>query len=397
MNRLGLLHLAKQNIKRRPFRSVVALASTAVVSAILFSASLVTGSIQHSLQVGTDRLGADLLVVPQGANVTTQAALLTGEPATFYMDRSVAEKVAMVPGVRQVSSQLFLESMASSLCCTGRLFLVGFDASTDFTIAPWMQANLARPLHEDEVVVGASVLSEVGQSLRFFNRQFTVAGTLDSTGMGLDETVFIPLDTAYRLGADSPIANRDFKDRPISAVLVRVNSSAEAPLVAQSIAAQVEGVEVVSTSSLTASVGQQLSGLMKGVAAFGITIWALSLMMTAALFAAVSNERRREVGLLRSMGATKGFVFRLFLVEAGLITGAGGALGVGWSAMMVYGFQDLIARSLKAPYLWPDLTVVAMLGLACLGLGLATGIAASLYPASTSSRLEPYAAIRTGE
>jgi len=66
MKRLGLLYLAAQNLRRKPFRSFVTIAIVGLAAGTLFSATLLIGSVDRSLEVGMERLGADLLVVPEG-------------------------------------------------------------------------------------------------------------------------------------------------------------------------------------------------------------------------------------------------------------------------------------------------------------------------------------------
>ena len=76
--------------------------------------------------------------------------------------------------------------------------------------------------------------------------------------------------------------------------------------------------------------------------------------MIALVFSLVVNERRREIGLLRAMGARCGVVFRLILGEALALTGVGGVLGVLASGVLLVSFQGLIEKRLRVPFLLPD-------------------------------------------
>ncbi len=123
----------------------------------------------------------------------------------------------------------------------------------------------------------------------------------------------------------------------------------------------------------------------------------MSLLTIGLVFSLIINERQRELGLLRAMGARKNFVFQLVLGEAGLLTGLGGMGGLLTSQILLISFGRLLQHRLRIPYLWP--APVEMLGLVALMLLLAliSGALASLQPAWRSSRLEPYQAIRQGE
>ncbi|MFQ6135482.1 MAG: ABC transporter permease, partial [Nitrososphaerales archaeon] len=82
---LRMLYLARQNIRRRLFRTLVIIISVGLAAGLLFSTTILMQGVRDSVRIGTDRLGADLLVVPQGAATEAENVLLLGEPTTFYM------------------------------------------------------------------------------------------------------------------------------------------------------------------------------------------------------------------------------------------------------------------------------------------------------------------------
>jgi putative ABC transport system permease protein len=123
----------------------------------------------------------------------------------------------------------------------------------------------------------------------------------------------------------------------------------------------------------------------------------MAVVMIGAVFSMIVNERKREIGLTRAMGATKGFVFRLIMLESVTLTTLGGILGVVASGLVIKAFEKDILTVLKVPYVWPDTGYILEMVLISLGLSILTGIVSALYPAIISSRMEPYEAIRRGE
>ncbi len=400
MKRLGLLYLAAQNLRRKPFRSFVTIAIVAIAAGTLFSATLLISSVNRSLEVGMERLGADILVVPEGSQESGEAALITGVPTSFYMERSVADQVAAVQGVDQVSPQLFIESLISSACCTGHVQLVGYDPDTDFVITPWLEQNVDKPLDRDDVVIGSLILANKGETVKFYGHDFNVVGILDATGMGADESVFMTLDAAYAMADESAqdaATALELQPGQISSVLVRVAPGTTIEQVAQRIKTSVPGTLAITANELSRSVTDRLSGFLKGFIVLDIIVWIMALLTIAAIFSMIVNERQREIGLLRAMGGKRGYIFRLMTTEAILLTAAGGLTGILLGGAGMFIFRAVITASLGIPYLWPPLWFFALLVLGTLFLSVVSGVVASLYPAISSSRLEPYAAIRKGE
>lgn len=400
MKRLGLLYLAAQNLRRKPFRSFVTIAIVGLAAGTLFSATLLIGSVHQSLEVGMERLGADLLVVPEGSAESGETALITGTPTSFYMDDSIYEQVKAVPDVEAASPQLFIESMISSQCCTGHVQIIGYDPESDFVVGPWLEDNLNRPLEGREVVIGSLILANKGESVHFFGTDFDVAGVLDSTGMGADESVFMSMDAAYEMARNSRENAESFVEiepGQISSVLVKVAPGTTVEQVAQRIETSVPGTMVMTANDLSQSVTDRLSGFLRGFFVLDGIVWIMSLLTIAAIFSMIVNERQREIGLIRAMGGNRRFVFRLMLTEALMMTAIGGVVGILVGGAGLFIFKAVITASLGIPYLWPPLWYFGALMAGTLALAIVTGGIASLYPALSSSRLEPYAAIRQGE
>jgi len=137
MNRLNLPYLVIQNLKRKPYRTLAIALCVMIATGTLFAVTLTLRGVQNSLNVGLARLGADLIVVPQGQQVSAQEAFIVGQPTVFYMDAHVEQQVAALPSVTRTSPQVFVQTLRNASCCIGEFFLVSFDPRTDFTISPW--------------------------------------------------------------------------------------------------------------------------------------------------------------------------------------------------------------------------------------------------------------------
>ena len=399
--KLSLPYIVLQNIKRKPYRTAAIVLCVMIATGVLFAATVTMRSIQNSLQVGLERFGADLIVIPRGQQVTTQEAFIAGQPTSFYMDQQIAKQVAMQSGVGRSSAQVFVQTLSNAKCCAGEFFLVGFEPGKDFTISPWLTTHLqGRALQPDEIIVGDRILLEPGETVIFYGSYFKVAGVLEPTGMGIDRTVFVPVEGLRQMIAASPErAEQALTIAPnqISAVLVKVIPGTNPNQVAETIENNINGVQAITTTQMIMAITKQFAGLLNIILAVIGMLWLMALITIALIFTLIVNERQRELGLLRAMGARQGFVFRMIVGEAMILTGIGGVLGLLVSASLFVGLQSVLEQNLQTPFLLPDSTESIVLVVFLLGLALVSGVIASLQPALRISRLEPYEAIRQGE
>ncbi len=399
--RIRIFSIAVKNLRRKIIRTVLLLLAVTVVTAALFSATLFISSMQNALKIGTYRLGADVLVVPEKYATEARAALLAGEPTSFYMDRAVLEKAKRVEGVKAATPQLFIKPASFTCCYNVDVFLIAFEPETDFTITPWLEKNLKKKLTGNEIIAGRTVPVLVGDSIPFYGTLFNVVGTMEPTGMKFfDQSVFMTMDAAYAMAASSkenamqPIT---IERNKISAVLIKVQDGFTPERVAIRLEHDIDGIKAIASEEVINTVRRQLGGLMKGILAISVVLWVLALLMLGFAFYMIVNERQRELGLLRAMGARKGHIFRLIVLEAILISVSGGIAGLIGGSALLLGFKGLIISSFKLPYLLPPVPVLMELVAGAVLFSLMTGLIASLIPATLASSLEPYEAIRKGE
>jgi putative ABC transport system permease protein len=393
--------LARKNLKRKSARTWLLVSIVAVVSCTLFSATLFLKSIHNALRLGTYRLGADILVVPREAERVAKEALLSGHPTQFVMERSVLDRVRGVSGVKSVTPQLFIQPTSFTCCFNVDVFLVAFDPQTDFTVRPWLKKNLKRDLAVNEIITGREIPVVAGDQIPFFGTAFTVAGTMEATGMDFfDRAGFMSMEAAYRMAENSgtmAVQPLPISRDKISTVLVQVTDEMTPDRVAIRIEHDIDGVKAIASDTVISTVRKQLSGLIRAIYIISVILWAIVLLIMAFAFSMIVNERRREIGILRAMGAGRAQLVSVLLTEAGLLTTAGGAAGVLLGFGILVGFKDLMLHYLRLPYLFPAPAELALLTVGAVLIALLTGLLAALLPAVSAVRIEPYDAIRRAE
>jgi putative ABC transport system permease protein len=396
---MSLLQLAWKNISGNGLRSwVVALCALAVAAFALFATLLLRGS-AASLELAADRLGADIVVVPEGAQVELEGALLMGVPADFWMPEDVIGKLAAVPGVEAVSPQIYLATLAGASCCSvSQMFMVAYDPETDFTVRPWLEERHLAKLGLNEVIGGDYIFATEGEDgIVVYGTAVKLKANLAPTGAGMDQTLFFTLETAYEMARNSEteaLAPLVIPPNQVSAVLVKTKPGSNNEAIAVDIYRTIPGVYPIESAKLFQSSRVQLTSLLKTVGVIMALIWPLAIVLIGMVYLMAANERRRELGVLRALGATRAFVCESLLAEAGLLAFCGASVGVLIAVLAIYLFRKLIMLSLGVPFLLPSAgSLLLQIGIGLL-LAMLSVVLAALLPALKISRQDPAIAMR---
>ena len=366
---------------------------------MVLSTVIISRGGEESLRLAKERLGADVVVVPRGSVTGIEGALLLGRATNTYMPRGVVDGVASVPGVATASPQLYLTSMANSSCCSVSLmFMFAFDPVTDFTIEPWLKEKLGRDLSQGQAIGGSDVFVPAGQDrIKLYGYDFDLVGNLEPTGTNLDQTLFMTFPTAEAMAVASQTKAKmalPVLQDTVSSVLVKVDPGADRAEVAKAITAAVPEVEAVPAAEMFGSYGSQISGVLRTLVVIVALTVVLSMALMAVVFWMSVHDRRRQIGVLRALGATQRFVLSAYMTEAALLSLAGGLAGAVLAAVAMYLFRNLLVSALGFPILLPSF--VSLFGLIIGGLVIALAVAAvaAFVPALRASRQEPAVSMR---
>lgn len=399
LNFSSLIRLARTGISSNPLRSWLVGGCALLVAAMVLTTIVISRGGQESLRLARERLGADVVVVPRGSVTGVEGALLLGNATNTYMPRAVADRVRTVPGVAQASPQLYLTSMANSSCCSVSLmFMFAFDPVTDFTIEPWLEETLGQDLQVGQAVGGADVFVPEGEEkIKLYGYDFDLVANLERTGTNLDQTLFMTFPSAYEMQqvsqTEAKMALPVLSDTA-SSVLVKVADGADRTAVAEAISAAVPEVDAVPSVQMFSSYGDQISGVLRTLIVIVVLTVVLSLTLMAVIFWMAVNERSRQIGVLRALGATQRYVLLAYMTEAGILALAGGLAGVVLAAVVIFFFHDLLVSALGFTILLPSVASLVALVVVGLLVALAVAAAAAFVPALRASRQEPAVAMR---
>ncbi|MFT4109620.1 ABC transporter permease [Propionicimonas sp.] len=257
---------------------------------------------------------------------------------------------------------------------SGRMLTAGDNASV------MMNADLA-----DELGLGLAdrlVLPAAGGTTRF-----TVVGLLSTATVPGQEQVYLTLPAAQQL--------LGFGDR-ITQVEAVFASGADRTRVEQQVAAalgpdyQVGGLSTESTLLASLQTAQVAFNM------FGIFALATAGFIIANSFRTVVAERRRDIGMLRAIGARRGTIMQLFLAESVFQGIIGTALGITAGWLMAIGYfaamGPLVESFIHIRIAGPVFTPATWLSSILLGVGVT--VVAALLPARAAGRVTPLEAMR---
>jgi putative ABC transport system permease protein len=382
-------------------------------------ASFVAGWVlRDGIGISFARMGADLVVVSSATLVNITSNLLTVQPTDHTLPVDLGRQIAAIPGIARVAPQRIVPALVEGRPAN----LIAFDPAHDFSVLTWEEH---KPGPVAGLIAGARQAAQLNAALSVCGMPLNVYGRLAATGVGpFDDAYFLSFDAlaevvsfcrAATTNAKPPLKTADGQQLPISdpehtdlcspdllldrvsAFLLQLSPGAKLEQVKFSLA-QLANIKTVEGNSLLTSSRQALSTLLLGIAAFTALQLTALLIVVSLLFSAIVQERRREVGLLRAMGAKPNQVMAILITEAIIITGFGGLAGLGFGAAVLLMFARSLGfyfNVLGVPFSWPPLAVLQVGALVAVIFSLVLGLIGALLPAWRVRRIAPYALIQS--
>jgi putative ABC transport system permease protein len=208
---------------------------------------------QREVTRSIDRLGADIIVYPAGAEEKDQPLLLSLFPTFMFLSPSALEAVRSIPGVEVATPVSYVQSF-DAVCCQTEVRLIGYDPSTNFVVPALIVGGNSASLKEKDLIVGFLVgragadepQGVVGAKIISLGEIFTIKGVLGQTRSNADVSAFISMDQAERmLQALSQRYGWNRRPSSPSAILIRVQEGRSINEVAAEIPKRQAGLSLV--------------------------------------------------------------------------------------------------------------------------------------------------------
>jgi len=362
-----IAHLIVQNVMHRPVRTIITVIGVAVeVTLVIIVVGLTSGLLMESAK-RTEGVGADIMVQPPSASVMLA---FSGAP----MPMSIANKLRQLEYVHTVAPVLLQFNSVNGLevvygiqpdtfraVSGGFNFLAGHDLQDPNDI-----------LVDDVYARGKKV--KAGQTLHILEHDFHVAGIVEH---GKGARLFVTMSTLQEMSGAHDKASIFF---------IKCDRSDHTNAVMDQVTGLLPRYEVrplkdyisLMTSSSVPGLGAFINVMIGIAVAVGFLVIFLSMYTTII-------ERTREIGVLKSLGASKSYIVEVILSETTLLCLSGVGCGIGLSFLMRSIFTNL----------FPSLTILITVKWVLISLAIAVvgGLLGASYPAWIASRKDPVEAL----
>lgn len=329
---LSLRRVPLRAIRAHPVRTAVVLVLGLAQAACVFSGLVLVQGARQELSLAERRLGADILVYPTAAlqKIDKDDLTMLGTPVECYRQRSMLSRMGSNADIESVSYQIYIRD-APANGDGEATWIIGYEPQTDFVIAPWLEEGDGAP--GEGVVAGSDAPVDAAGTVTLFGRPWPVTARLARTGSELDRAVLADMDTLGRLidasldaGVDT-YASLD-PHRDYSVALVRVADRDRAQSVVDWINIHVRKVTAVGSGELLTGTASAIRGHSGAIAALAAVAWLIVLAALATAQSMLMNQRRGELRVWRTIGASRAIIERVMVHEALVVHAAGACAGV---------------------------------------------------------------------
>jgi lipoprotein-releasing system permease protein len=374
------------------------------VAVVAYISALITGLQRNTLE---KTLGAqahvtvsalDDVVLPARAPVAGSTALVQTQPRV-QRPRSIANWQSLVPVLEAMPAVAAVSPMVSGAGLAQRgeasksIALMGVDLDRYDRIVH-LRSKVVQGearLGPGEGIIGRELAEDLG--VRVGDRISLVTGTITDSlrvtalvDLGVRElnrrTVIVPLRAAQSLvGLPGGATGLD-----LALVDVWVAQRLASDL-SQRFPYKIESWQEANSQLVSALNAQSVStALIRGVVMVVVVLGIASVLVVSVV------QKQREIGILRAIGATRGQMLRVFLLQGAIVGALGSTLGVLLAVGLIKAFTTFVRGSDGLPLF--AITLAPSLALTVAGIATVCGVLAAVAPARRAAALDPAQAIR---
>jgi putative ABC transport system permease protein len=360
-------NLVLSNIRQRPTRTLISTSGVALgVILIILNTGLARGLLNDRIKRERG-VGAEIQFYRMGGGTLSTSNAMP-------LDVRYADRLKKIQGVRMVSP--FGHYVQSGNSGLGFEMIDAVELDTYSAISNLRIVEGRAFQSDDEVIVDEFKARReklgVGSPIRVFGKTMKVAG------------IYSP-EIGSRIKMSLGALQRSLsQENKCLGILVKVDDGVAPEEVARRIDADLPNNQVVRTSDIGINFGGQIPGIKGFIrAVMGLSIVVSSLVILLAMYTTIT-ERTREIGILKSLGASKSYIIGVIEKEAIAISLIG--IVAGLAVALIAGVAIEQATTLKLEFHWTWILAAAL-------IGLGAGAIGALYPAMRAANQDAVKAL----
>lgn len=398
-----IAHYSFEHLKHRGLRTWLTLLGVVVgISAVILLVGLAQG-LRSSIAEELELFGADLIVVTParfgaGTGAATYSAFMPTAGKLFEKD---VDTVSRISGVQEVTRIITTNAEIKYKRKSISSSVQGVETETyqdTMVLKELDEGRFIEPGDRRVALIGSKIAYDlfdedvqVNSFLEIAGEKYRVIGILTETGSSyssIDSMIMIPIEDAKRIAGDS-IAPREVSSIRLKVAEGYLPEEVEGDIVwalmkSRGVTEDEKDFNLVSARFIQ----EQVDNILGALTLFLLLVSGVSLLVGAigisnTMFMSVL-ERTREIGVLKSIGATSRQIQDLFLMESAMIALSGGVLG------LIAGGAFLLLVSLFGFHttLSVEMAIIAFV------VSAGVGIIAGTYPAKQASEIPAIEALR---
>ena len=384
---MKLYNISINNLKRRKAKLVFLVLGLVIGISSVVALLSVTESMSMDIEERLDKFGANIVMSPRSENLSLSYGGINLGNVSYNVSEFEESGLSAINTIKNARNLgIVAPKVLGPVMVDGRnVLMMGVDLKKERSLKAYWQFNGLYPQSLDDVAVGSRVASsfklDVGDSLRFSGKIYTISGILLETGSAEDRVILVDLHEAQRiLGKEGKITMVELaafcRGCPITEMTLQIAEkfpNARITTMKQAVMSKMQSMELVRSFG------------------FGITIPVICigvLLVFTTMMGAV-NERVREIGIFRAIGFRRGHVMQIIMLEAMIVGLLAGVMGFLVGTIIAKAALPLVVKG--GTFTGPDGTI----GMISILVSISLSLLASLYPARKASRMDPSDALRS--
>ena len=387
---MKLYRIVLKDIVRRKKRVLFAALGVAIGTMTVVGILTIALAGQAKIYNELEKYGPNLAVTPAISNVDTHLGDLSLGTLAVGENYIPEEKL---PQIRQIAdgeikAALGITDQGNIATIAPKLYIntavkgtsmmvVGMVPEEESKIKTWWKIEQGKYLEgTDQALVGAVAAKlltlNTGDTVELNGSAVTITGILEETGSNDDYQIFVPLETLQKAFG---------KEGLISSIDIRALCNAcPVEVIANAINQNITGVRAIAVKQVAEAEMGVMERMNKFMLALGGITLAVGLFGVVNTMMSSINERIKDIGIMRAVGASRNQIMRVFIYEAIIIGIVGGIFGYLAGTLLAYIVGPIIFEGTNINFVLKYLPL-------SLALAILVAVIATLYPAFRATRI----------